>query len=1159
MAEIINGVPIGDLPGIESVPDDSMLVVEFLGKAYHMPGAVLRQMIQDVLDSMGDSVDDVTEARLTAAIETVLASGKYNGVSPSVEVLDEEDGTSVIHVIDAFGDKRYPVEVKGATDAVRYKPQSLTDAQKKQARANIGALSAADISDKDNEVVIVKISGSFDAGYTVLWGGLPAPAKGLDVLVENGSIVIGVADGDLTFNFLDDTDYNDPYTVPAGTVFSYRNSTFWVSHIVDQKGEIINMTFALESPVDTWLGSVYPEQYTIYLTGDHPGRIVEFFGRKLEPREAYEILLAAANNDIPLLCYQKDAVFRLEDGSTHTPQYGTPFYYDHNTELLHCEHDGYECTLYVDLDDYKATAEKNTPYKTAESKADDLKAEDGTLFLLSAGEPIGAGVPLPTGNADDCKIFIADLNTSTYEDIKAADDAGKICYALWGGYTACMLTTLSPESAIFTTLLDPHLGLYVKFTKGTVGVSDFGLTESHSILYEPQSLTGAQKAQARENIGALSADDIDVDSIGSNVFVGNYDTVTFAEIKAAHDARKVCFLDFDGLMIPLLNLSATEAVFVREFNSTTDFKVTITSDSGKDFTLVDKNTPIYVAQSWSDAQKAQARTNIGAAAAADLSKYVTTGTAQTITGAKTFNAPANVAGTEQHTVKFKTSNGGAIIFGKEAANSGTMLRFDQVDGTTRLRFRGSATAGAIVWEQPEQGAQLYVDLGKQGVDKHRITFPSSGGTLALTSQIPSLSGYLPLSGGLMTGSLKFQAASLPGKSLQYICGVDAFASGGEMGWQSKADFLSGYLTTTGTAAKATADANGNNIASTYANKNAGNTFNGEQKMINSTHCPTMNDIANGVGCSLKNARACDNQLIVAEIFAPTTTVTDSKINMSAVAGEIGFYHGGSGSGGQFSGKTQLARITSAGIYEGSTLLSNKYLAKSGGTMTGALNLKNSTWNLAGDDAYFGDNDTAGSFAIKGANGTTNLKMVTYNGTTYGTLSWNGSNFAFSNALNFPGGTLTGNLTVGSAKIQTNGYIIGTWLQTTAGNASSTAMSKVCVQSPDGWIYTRTLDQLRNDMNAASKDEVVTAANGSLKVTLSGTSVDKTLAQIETALNAGRHVYMVENDGPVYQLSMHMAGMMACFTSVVATSNTQVTVNTVIVYDGMAPTILTKTL
>ena len=1098
MAEIINGVPIGDLPGIESVPDDSMLVVEFLGKAYHMPGAVLRQMIQDVLDSMGDSVDDVTEARLTAAIETVLSSGKYNGVSPSVEVLDEDDGTTVIHIIDAFGDKRYPVEVKGATDAVRYKPQTLTDEQKAQARANIGALSAADISDKDNEIVIVKISGSFDAGYTVLWGGLPAPAGGLNALVENGSIVIGIADGDLTFPLAG----FDDYIVPSGTVFSYsphdfsNNGTFWVNHVRDFQGMPDNKSCVLKSQSDgsVWTASVITEQYTFYLTGDYPGRILQYDGVQLLADRAFEILQDAVNNDAPIFCFQKDAAFEVEGGGTYTPPIGTPFYYNSEAGAFRCERDGFDCTLTVGMFGYTVIAEKTTPYKTAESKADDLKEEDGTLFLLSAGEPIGAGVPLPTGNADDCKIFIADLNTSTYEDIKAADDAGKICYALWGGYTACMLTTLSPESAIFTTLLDPHLGLYVKFTKGTVGVSDFGLTESHSVLYEPQSLTDAQKAQARENIGALSADDIDVDSIGSNVFVGKYDTVTFTEIKTAHDAGRVCFLNLDGLMLPLLYLGETEAVFVREVNDTTDYKVTVTSANGKDLTLVEKNTPIYIAQTLSDAQKAQARTNIGAAAVADLSKYVTTGTAQTITGVKTFNAPANVAGTEQHTVKFKTSNGGAIIFGKEAANSGTMLRFDQVDGTTRLRFRGSDSAGAIVWEQPEQGAQLYVDLGKQGVDKHRINFPSSGGTLALTSQIPSLSGYLPLSGGLMTGSLKFQAASLPGKSLQYVCGVDAFTNGGEMGWQSKADFLSGYLTTTGTAAKATADENGNNIASTYANKNAGNTFNGEQRMVNSSYAPNMNDIASGVGCSLKNARACDSQLIVAEIYAPTTAATDSTINMNAVVGEIGFYHGGNGSGGQFTGKTQLARITSAGIYEGGTLLSNKYLAKSGGTMTGPL-------TITGGDAA-----TAGKIIL--------------NNTGKGQITDSGVATLF-------GFTSTSNLTVGHS------------------NYNLVARGKATRPTYNG-------------NNMALLSDVVEAANGSLKVTLSGTSVDKTLAQIETALNAGRHVYMVENDGQVYQLSMHMAGMMACFTSVVA-SDTQVTVKTVIVYDGMSPSVFKKTL
>lgn len=107
-----------------------------------------------------------------------------------------------------------------------------------------------------------------------------------------------------------------------------------------------------------------------------------------------------------------------------------------------------------------------------------------------------------------------------------------------------------------------------------------------------------------------------------------------------------------------------------------------------------------------------------------------------INGAKTFNAPLNTSGIDQITSKFKTSNGGAVSIGKEGANNGTMLQLDQVDGTARLRFRASAAAGAMIWEQPEQGAKLYVDLGEKGVDYHRITFPTSGyGTLALQSSV----------------------------------------------------------------------------------------------------------------------------------------------------------------------------------------------------------------------------------------------------------------------------------------------------------------------------------------------------------------------------------------------------------------------------------------
>lgn len=118
----------------------------------------------------------------------------------------------------------------------------------------------------------------------------------------------------------------------------------------------------------------------------------------------------------------------------------------------------------------------------------------------------------------------------------------------------------------------------------------------------------------------------------------------------------------------------------------------------------------------------------------------------------------------------------------------------------------------------------------------------------------------------------------------------------------------------------------------YALTNAANTFNGEQKMVNSQYAPTMNDIASGIGCSLKNARACDNQLIVAELFAPLTAVSDSTIGMSAVSGELPIYKMTGASNGQPTGKTLLAKFTGDGIYEGSTLLSDKYLLKNDGNL-----------------------------------------------------------------------------------------------------------------------------------------------------------------------------------------------------------------------------------
>lgn len=68
------------------------------------------------------------------------------------------------------------------------------------------------------------------------------------------------------------------------------------------------------------------------------------------------------------------------------------------------------------------------------------------------------------------------------------------------------------------------------------------------------------------------------------------------------------------------------------------------------------------------------------------------------------------------------------------------------------------------------------------------------------------------------------------------------------------------------------------------------------------------------------------------------------------------------------------------------------------------------------------------------------------------------------ALPLTGGTLTGNLT--------GKYIIGTWLQATAENAMTSKPPRVCVQDSAGWIYSRTPDQLRDDIGAMRKGESI---------------------------------------------------------------------------------------
>lgn len=70
------------------------------------------------------------------------------------------------------------------------------------------------------------------------------------------------------------------------------------------------------------------------------------------------------------------------------------------------------------------------------------------------------------------------------------------------------------------------------------------------------------------------------------------------------------------------------------------------------------------------------------------------------------------------------------------------------------------------------------------------------------------------------------------------------------------------------------------------------------------------------------------------------------------------------------------------------------------------------------------------------------------------------------ALPITGGTISGNLTV-NGNIYSN-YLIGTWLQATSTTDLGSAANKIAVIRNDGWVYYRTAEETRNDINAPSK-------------------------------------------------------------------------------------------
>lgn len=95
----------------------------------------------------------------------------------------------------------------------------------------------------------------------------------------------------------------------------------------------------------------------------------------------------------------------------------------------------------------------------------------------------------------------------------------------------------------------------------------------------------------------------------------------------------------------------------------------------------------------------------------------------------------------------------------------------------------------------------------------------------------------------------------------------------------------------------------------------------------------------------------------------------------------------------------------------------------------------------------------------------------------------------TNFLPLSGGSLTGNLTVGSSSIGTNGYVEGTWLRTTKATESAGDFATI----NGGWIYKRAPANVLGDIGGQAK----ITANGILKGDGTGniTAADETEVEL----------------------------------------------------------------
>ena len=192
--------------------------------------------------------------------------------------------------------------------------------------------------------------------------------------------------------------------------------------------------------------------------------------------------------------------------------------------------------------------------------------------------------------------------------------------------------------------------------------------------------------------------------------------------------------------------------------------------------------------------------------------------------------------------------------------------------------------------------------------------------------------------------------------------------------------------------RAVFDGNGDVITDTYVKKSGdtmtgGLTLNGgaitsnlENKFTHKDYCSTMIDIASGIGASLKNTRAVDNQLVVGELLLPSTASsnTTDKNATNNVAHELGVYKVTGISSGKITGKTLVGKFKETGWHGNVTGTVTGDLIGNASTATSATTAASADHATTADTANQANSaTTAGSADSATKDGSGNVITSTY--------------------------------------------------------------------------------------------------------------------------------------------------------------------------------------